>query len=167
MSYVSEMRALIGHRPLQLPGTGIIVYRTRADGKIEVLLQTRNDNGKIGLLGGGIELGESYEECASRELHEEAGLKISKENLQFVKVYAGKDHVSIYPNGDIVYHTIVVYKIPAEKTEKDESIVLSDETKKLSWMSLEEIQEILKDEEKYCFPNNIPIMRDIVNKFFK
>ena len=72
MSYVSEMRALVGHRPLQLPGTGLIIYRTRADGKTEVLLQTRNDNGKIGLLGGGIELGESYEDCAIREVHEEA-----------------------------------------------------------------------------------------------
>lgn len=167
MSYVSEMRALVGHRPLQLPGTGLIIYRTRADGKTEVLLQTRNDNGKIGLLGGGIELGESYEDCAIREVHEEAGLIISEEDLQLLKVYAGKDHISIHPNGDIVYHTVVLFKISADKTKKDDTVILSNETKKLSWMTLEEVQEILKNEEKYCFHSNVPIMRDIVNKFFK
>ena len=166
MSYVSELRALVGHRPLQLPGTGVIVYRKRKDGKTEVLLQTRSDNGEVGLLGGGIELGESYEYCAVRELYEEAGLKVAEEDLQLLKVYCGKDHVTIHPNGDIVYHTVVVYQIPAEKALKDPSVVLSSETKKLAWMTPEELQELLKDSEVYFFHNNIPIIRDIAYKFF-
>ena len=40
----------------------------------EVLLQRRSDNGRWGLPGGRMEIGESAEECAVRETWEETGI---------------------------------------------------------------------------------------------
>ena len=167
MSYVSDLREKVGHDyPLQLPGTGIIVWRKNRGGGIELLLQLRTDVGKYGLLGGGIELGESYKECAIRELEEEAGLKTHKSALCLLKVYAGSAHISVYENGDVVYHTVVVYSLDYDYTT-DTYTSLSSETKALKWMPLGEIKNLLReDAEKHFFHNNIPIFWDIVNKFF-
>lgn len=166
MSYISDLREKVGHDPLQLPGTGIIVWRKNRGGGLEFLLQLRADVGKMGFLGGGIELGERYEQCAIRELEEEAGLKANESDLCLLKVYAGSDHISVYENGDIVYHTVVVYSLNYNYTT-DAYTDLSSETKALKWMSLGEIKKLLKeDAEKYFFHNNIPILWDIVTKFF-
>ena len=53
MSYISELRQLVGHRPLQLPGTGVLVWRMNQEDEVEILLQLRSDHNKWGLLGGG------------------------------------------------------------------------------------------------------------------
>ena len=108
MSYVSELRSMVGHFPLQLPGTGVVLWRKSVDGEIEVLLQLRQDNDKFGLLGGGIELNETYEECALREVKEESGIEFSIQDLQLRGVYAGPKHITVKPNGDVIHHTVVV-----------------------------------------------------------
>lgn len=167
MSYVSELRELVGHRPLQLPGTGVVIWRN-CDSGVEVLLQLRTDHNKWGLIGGGIELYESYPECAIRELYEEAGYRAEEKNLELLNVYAGKDHVTIHPNMDVVVHTVVVYKIKFEHTMLDENKIISKETKSLKWMTTPQVRELLNDAEKNIFHNNIPIFRDIADgKFFR
>lgn len=167
MSYVSDLRKLVGHRPLQLPGTGVLVWRMNQNGEVEVLLQLRSDHNKWGLLGGGIELDESYEECAVRELHQESGLITSEEKLRLLKVYAGPEHVTVHPNGDIVYHTVVLYSVRYDETTIDTGASISSETKKLGWLTLSEIRALLEGgAEAAFFHNNIPIIRDIVVKYF-
>lgn len=168
MSYVSELRALVGNRPLQLPGTGIVIWKKVEgdEGEILVLLQLRSDHNKYGLIGGGIEIGESYRECARRELYEEAGLKANEDSFELLEVYAGKEHMTTHPNGDVVAHTVVLYGVNYNETIQDSYKVLSSETKSLRWMSLKTIRELLEEAEENFFHNNIPIIRDIVNKFF-
>lgn len=166
MSYVSELRSLVGHIPLQLSGTGIIPWRKDKLG-IEVLLQLRTDFNKFGLFGGSIELNESYENCAIRELFEESGLKAQEKNLKLLKVYAGPQHVTVYPNGDIVHHTIVVYSVLANTLEFFETVPISTETEAIKWVSLTHLKSLLdEDAEKYFFHNNIPIIKDIVDSNF-
>lgn len=164
MSYVSELRALVGHMPLQLPGTGVLVYRDLA-GTRQYLLQFRSDHKKYGLMGGGIERGETYTGCAVRELKEESGLEITESDLKLLQVYAGPKHVTVHPNKDVVYHTVVLY---CHKTEKEVYGEYNpEETKFIRWVTADELKEMLEeDEEKHFFHNNIPIFWDIVNDVF-
>ena len=97
MTYVSELRDLVGHRPLLLAAAGVVV----ADDGGRWLLQRRVDDGRWGLLGGALELGESFEDGARRELFEESGLTV--ESLRQIDVYSGPEFRLTYPNGDQVF----------------------------------------------------------------
>lgn len=163
-NYVANVREFVGKIPLQVPGSGVIVYRTNEDGEVEVLLQLRGDFSQYGVPGGGIEIGETYEECAVNELLQETAYIANKEDLNLLGVYAGPKHVTRYPNGDIVFHTVVVFKIEASKCEKAPHNFDKSETKKIEWKTIEQIRDLLKGDK--VFPNNIPILEDIVNKFF-
>lgn len=55
MGYVKELRALVGHRPLIIPGAAVLIL----DKSDRLLLQLRRDNQHWGLIGGSMEIGES------------------------------------------------------------------------------------------------------------
>ncbi len=102
MNYVKELRELVGHRPLILPGAVVIILNTQN----EVLLQHRTDGG-WGLPGGLMELGESLEETARREVKEETGLIVGE--LELLGVFSGKDYFLKVANGDELYSVTAVY----------------------------------------------------------
>ncbi len=104
MSYISELRKYIGHQPLINIGATIIV--TNDSG--ELLLNLRTDTDTWGIIGGSMELGESLEETAARELFEEANLKA--ERFELIDVLSGKDMYFRYPNGDETYTVVVLFK---------------------------------------------------------
>lgn len=163
MSYVSELRALVGHMPLQLPGANVIVFK-QAHEETAVLLQFRSDHRRLGFPGGGIENGEDYPSCAARELFEETGLSCEPSKLNLMGVYAGGEAFkTIHPNGDIVHHTIVMYSIPFESTEQNDN-VLDCETVRLQWCTVSQIREMLKDSEDNFFHCHIPIFRDLAEQ---
>ena len=162
MTYVSNLRELVGHIPLELPGTGLIVFR-KDDSKLYFLLQYRSNDDSYGLLGGGIELYEPYRECANRELHEESGLFTQEENFKLQEVYAGPKHVTVHPNKDVVVHTVVVFSIDYSKCSFDDG-KLDQETKALVWFDLDGIKELLA--QNLVFPNNAPILEDLVDGNF-
>lgn len=101
--YTKEIRELIGSRPFILVGSTIVVKNDIN----EILFQHRSDTKEWGLPGGAMEIGESLEQTAERELYEETGLKA--ETLKFVDILSGKDLYFKYPNGDEVYNVITVY----------------------------------------------------------
>ena len=162
MSYIKELRKLVGNMPLELPGTGIIVYE-RSCLKTTFLLQERSDFNKFGLIGGGIELDETYRQCAARELYEESGLIASEDSFTLQEVYAGPKHVTVRPNGEIVYHTIVVFSLDIHLCTKTDA-ELDQETKRLQWFDKEGINHLLKN--NLVFPSNAPILEDIVEGKF-
>lgn len=102
MSYVRELRKLVGNRPLILPGAVAIILNAHN----EVLLQHRTDGG-WGLPGGLMELGESMEETARREVKEETGLTIGE--LELIGVFSGEDYFLKVANGDELYSVTAVY----------------------------------------------------------
>lgn len=104
MSYISELRKYVGQRPIINIGATIIVMND----KNEILLNLRSDTGTWGIIGGGMELGESLEETAARELWEEAGLKA--ERFELLDVMSGRELFFRYPNGDETYTVIALYK---------------------------------------------------------
>ena len=101
MSYISELRKMVGHRPLMTTAAMCILY----DPARGILLERRSDNGQWCSPGGGLEPGEDAEDGLRREVKEETNLDIA--NPRFFTVRANVHMV--YPNTDEVYYTDIVY----------------------------------------------------------
>jgi 8-oxo-dGTP pyrophosphatase MutT (NUDIX family) len=84
-------------------GANVIVVDTMN----RLLMQLRMDNNCWGLPGGSMELGESLEEVAARELYEETNLTANE--LSFFNVYSGKELYYRYPHGDEVYNVVATF----------------------------------------------------------
>lgn len=91
-NYINSIREKVGHDLIFLNFSGGIIY----NGKNEILLQKRGDRNAWGFPGGAMELGESAEETAIREIFEETGLRVEVEHL--IGVYS--KYFDEYPNGD-------------------------------------------------------------------
>ncbi len=104
MGYIEELRKVVGTRPLILVGSAIIILNDNQ----EVLLQYRSDTYDWGVPGGAMELGETTEETARRELLEETGL--TAKIMQFLGVLSGKEVYFRYPNGDEIFNVIHLYQ---------------------------------------------------------
>jgi 8-oxo-dGTP pyrophosphatase MutT (NUDIX family) len=102
MSYTQEIRSKIGHDLLIVVGAGVFIYKEN-----KVLLQKRRDNGFWSFHGGGVEIGESVEAAAKRELYEETGLIAN--TMTLLGVISGEDMLYTYPNGDQVYIVGIYY----------------------------------------------------------
>lgn len=103
-NYIREMRKCIGHAPLMTTACGVIIENHNG----EILLQQRKDNGKWGLPGGVMEIGEKFIEAAKREVLEEVGIEV--DNLCLFGIYSGEDRIVVYPNNDICCVTSIVFK---------------------------------------------------------
>ncbi len=122
--YIMDLRKVVGSRPLIMPAAGVVIVNS--DGQI--LLQQRTDNECWGIPGGSMDLGESFEDTARREVREETGLEVGK--LELLYVNSGKDAFYEYPNGDQVYGAAVVFTT----TEFTGTVKLDpDETLDLRW----------------------------------
>lgn len=102
MSYLSELRKIVGNRPLLSAGATVLVIKDR-----KILLNLRSDTETWGIPGGALELGECLEETAYRELKEETGL--SAERMTLLTVLSGKDFYFEYPNGDKLYSVVSLF----------------------------------------------------------
>ena len=86
-------------------GVGVII-RDRLG---RVLLEKRSDRGVWGIIGGGIDPGESVVQAAIREAKEETGLRVKIG--RFVGIYSQRrNRVLAYPSGDLTHHVDVVFE---------------------------------------------------------
>jgi len=104
VGYITELRKIIGTRPIIMVGVTIIVKNLEG----HILLQKRTDSFDWGTIRGSLELGESFEEAARRELYEEAGLRAKE--IKFITNLSGQDFYYKYPHGDEVYNVLAVFE---------------------------------------------------------
>lgn len=102
MGYIEELREAVGNRPLLLTGVGVGVFNEKG----EILLQKKM-NGRWGIPGGFMELGESAEDAGRREVFEETGMQIGK--MELVTVVSGAQTHTILNNGHEYYSVTIVY----------------------------------------------------------
>jgi len=103
MSYIPEIRALVGHRPLILTGAVVLIF----DEEQRILLERRTDDNTWDLPGGFMEIEETIEETGRREVREETGLEIGEMTL--FRICSGREYMYVCPNGDEVVPVSIVY----------------------------------------------------------
>ena len=146
MDYIKEIRALVGSRPLILPGVAILIFDEHQK---KLLMQKRTDNQLWGLTGGFMEPGEKFEETAKRETFEELGIAVS--NLSFVSIFSGEEFYYKYPNGDEVYSVIAVYSA----SYQSESFVLDqNEVSEVKYFPIDELPDHIN-------PNHKSVLKDL------
>ena len=102
MSYIKEIRKHIGQAPMRSAGATVLVIK---DSKI--LLNLRSDTNTWGIPGGALELGETLDKTAARELKEETNL--SALSFRLLNVFSGPDFYFKYPNGDELYSVVALF----------------------------------------------------------
>lgn len=132
MDYISSLRDKVGHTPVILVGALVLIFNKDK----QVLLQLRRDNESWGLPGGTMELGESFEEAATREVYEETHLEI--QNLKFIRNFSGKDYHMVYPNGDEAYTVTALFE--SEEYEGELSADIK-ETQNLKFFDLDKLPQ--------------------------
>ena len=93
--FILQLRAKIGNDPLWLPGVTAVVTRER-DGRRQILLVRRADDGRWTPVTGIIDPGEQPAVAAEREVSEEAGVQAVATRLAAVDVLPP----TTYDNGD-------------------------------------------------------------------
>jgi 8-oxo-dGTP pyrophosphatase MutT (NUDIX family) len=134
VEYWQRLRTLVGHQPLLMPVAAVLIR----DGAGRVLLQQRADGRHWGILGGALDLGESPEDAARREVREEAGLEFGA--LTLVDVYAGPAFSHVYENGDQVSFVMIVYET---REMMGQPIADGDESVALAFFPLDALPEDL------------------------
>ncbi|MGE1026938.1 NUDIX hydrolase [Bacillus sp. GMs2/2] len=133
MDYVTGLRKIVGHRPLILVGAVVILI----DEENRILLQKRKEpNGLWGIPGGLMELGESIENTAKREIHEETGLLV--EGLTLFNVFSGESYFRKLENKDEFYAITVVY---SSKKFKGKLQISDNESLHLHFYNIDKLPE--------------------------
>ncbi len=157
MDYIHDLRKRIGSRKIILNCAGALILRDE-----KILFQRRTDNGKWGLIGGLLEMNETYEEAALREIREETGLKVRLES--FLGIY--HNHNMVWSNGDAA-HVISAYFTAGIVSGEPR---IDEESYELRFFGKDEIPELFAEDhtavlEAYFKGVRYPLLQE--NRFRK
>ncbi|UTR07590.1 NUDIX domain-containing protein [Alkalihalobacillus sp. LMS6] len=144
MDYIQTIRKKVGKEQIILNFAGVCVVNSKG----RILLQKRGDRNQWGFPGGALELGESVEACAKREVFEETGIEVSIDHL--VGVYS--KYFDVYPNGDQAQTVLHFFKGHPIGGELD---VDGEETLALKYMHPNEVPSLFNQQHQDCFQDFI------------
>lgn len=130
-------------------GTSVIIQYGN-----KILLENRVDSNRWAIIGGGLNLDEDLVSCAIREVFEETGLKLDKNQLQFYKTYNDPSRIVHYPDGNVLRVITAVYHV---KLLNFPILKTTSESKELKFFSKDEIASIKIAE------THIPIIQEYYN----
>ena len=102
-NYIQSIRNKVGHEKIILCFAGGCIFNEKG----EVLLQRRGDTDKWGFPGGAVELGETPQMTAIREVKEETGLDVTVGRI--IGVYTDLDIT--YSSGDKAQSIVIAYEL--------------------------------------------------------
>ena len=105
----------------------------------KLLLERRTDCDIWGLVGGGVKKSETEAQAITREVYEELGIRISKEQLKKLAVYGEPGRIAAYKDGSVWRMVIVVYGL---ELEEEPIMRISRESKELRFFTKEELKNI-------------------------
>src|SRR3954447_1271075 len=133
--FITEIRALVGHHPLWLPGVTAVVRRDD-----EVLLVQRADNGAWTPVTGIPEPGEEPAVAAVREVREETGVTARVDRLASTWVSGPVVHA----NGDLATHLDLTFVCT---WLEGDAHVADDESRDVAWVRRGQLTERGVDDE--------------------
>lgn len=107
--------------------------------KGKLLLEKRRDSDVWGLIGGGVKKHETEPQAMAREIYEELGIRIPKEQLKKLAVYGEPGRIAAYQDGSVWRMVIVVFGL---ELEEEPDMVISRESRDLRFFSKEELKNI-------------------------
>jgi 8-oxo-dGTP pyrophosphatase MutT (NUDIX family) len=131
--YFKQLRAKIGHDLVLMPSVAAVIR----DSSGRLLLQEKSSGEGWSLPAGAIEPGESPEQAVEREVLEETGLVVAP--TEVLGVFGGRHFRYVYPNGDAVEYTVVLFRCTAIR---DTSAALDRETKALRYFAKAEMPRL-------------------------
>ncbi|SNT65054.1 ADP-ribose pyrophosphatase YjhB, NUDIX family [Asanoa hainanensis] len=126
-SFITDIRAHIGHIPLWLPGVSAVVQNPAG----EILLGRRADTGRWSLISGIPEPGEEPAAAIVREVFEETGVRVAPERITSVTV----GPAVTYPNGDVAQYLNVTF---ACRPLTESATVNDDESLEVGWFPVDD-----------------------------
>lgn len=142
MGYLSKLREKVGHDRIIMVGATAYVENEKG----EILMQLRSDTNDWSLPGGSMEIGETVEAAAKRELLEETGL--TAENAELMTVLSGKEYFYTYPNGDQVDTVIILYRMTGISGQLH---IADSESKVLKYFPKDQLPAPLEARSKIMF----------------
>lgn len=132
--FIAELRAKIGTAPLWLSGVTAVIHR-EVDGRSQVLLVKRMDNGRWTPVTGIVDPGEEPHITAVREAAEEACVVAEVERLVWTSV---TDPV-VYDNGDVTQYLDLAFRC---RWISGEPAVGDDENSEVGFFDVDALPEL-------------------------
>ena len=119
--------------PARLGANAIIT----CNGKL--LLEKRRDSDTWGLVGGGVKNYETPLQAIAREIYEELGWLIPKEQFRKLAVYGEPGRIAAYCDGSVWRMVIVAFAL---ELSEEKAIRISAESRDMRFFSAEELKDI-------------------------
>ena len=152
MDYIHELRKQIGPRKIILNCAGAVIVR-----EDRILLQRRADNGRWGLIGGLVEMNETYTEAALREIREETGLEVRLDS--FLGIF--HNHDMVWSNGDAAHVICAMFTASILRGEPR----IDEESYELRFFGRDELPELFAEDHRaaldaYFSGIRCPVLRE-------
>ncbi len=105
----------------------------------KLLLERRRDSDTWGLVGGGVKKTEEPLQAIVREVREELGLRIPREQFRKLAVYGEPGRIAAYQDGSIWRMVVVVFGLDFPQMPQ---MQISAESKELRFFTREELKDI-------------------------
>ena len=147
--YLNDPNAPKPNMPVHLGSNCIIT----CNGKL--LLEKRVDSDTWGLVGGGCKKYEDPEQAMAREVYEELGWRIKRDEFKKLKVYGAPGRIAAFRDGSVWRMVVVVFAL---EVDEERPIRISSESKEARFFTKEELKNIQiavthSDIVEECFVN--------------